>query len=140
MRIPHLFLFENEISRLEYIKLNNRLKKSTIIFIYGLVGLTSALPSLLFALADQYAPLWIIILVQIFVYYLITRWVKQRMSVNMEIYRYAITLAVMVPIIAYISNWGTGRTIVQSGIVYVLMQIGLNVVLAWRIISRLRPE
>lgn len=140
MRIPHLFLFENEISRLEYIKLNNRLNKSTIIFIYGLVGLTSALPSLLFALADQYAPLWIIILVQIFVYYLITRWVKQRMSVNMEIYRYAITLAVMVPIIAYISNWGTGRTIVQSGIVYVLMQIGLNVVLAWRIISRLRPE
>lgn len=140
MRIPHLFLFENEISRLEYIKLNNRLKKSTIIFIYGLVGLTSALPSLLFALADQYAPLWIIILVQIFVYYLITRWVKQRMSVNMEIYRYTITLAVMVPIIAYISNLGADRTIVQSGIVYVLMQIGLNVVLAWRIISRLRPE
>ena len=97
-----------------------------------------ALPCWLFTQLSENTPVWIIILWQALIHYTIAKWIRNRTPIRYQIYSHSIGLAVIVPIIAYISNIETGRSFVQSGIIYVLMQMALNSVIAWRVICRLK--
>lgn len=102
------------------------MKNYKYLIVYCIAGFIPAIPCLLFALWGKFAPLMVIIVFQILAHYGVGRIFKKKFPELKVSARDLIYWAVIIPIIAYLSNNWADRTLFESAIVYVVFQVILN--------------
>lgn len=124
-------LFDQNLEGITF-KMSKTMKPNmnkNLLLIYSIAGIAPAIPCFLFAVHEKYAPLIIIILFQMLIHSIMALIFKKKnagISVINLIYP-----AVVVPLIAYISNYNGERTILQCAIMYVILQVVLNGCFFW---------